>query len=189
SNGGSGGAVINLVIGGDAARDVGFGHVKGSAERAGQAGAAGTQLLGGAGHADLQSGEGDDAVASASADIERGRAQERAGAGADIEAHHFADAQADSGVVAESVTSFEHRLRAQGRAVGGRAGLSDENQLGGGGGADGNSAGVGAAHSRSAEADGDIGGDVVGQVGESGHAIGSGHGQRALQGPAAIAAR
>src|SRR5207247_7511933 len=51
-------------------------------------------------------------------------------------------------------------------AVGSRTGLRGEDQAVGGGGADGDSAGVGAVEARSAESQGDIGGDVVGKIGE-----------------------
>src|SRR5262249_17527305 len=151
------------VIRGDAARDGRLVHVKGAAQSAGQATAVGAQLLASTGHADLQSGERNRAVAGSGADVQGGSAQEHAGAGADGEGNRLTGAQADARVVAEGVASFEHRLRAQGRAVGGRAGLGDENQLGGSSGADRNSAGVGAGQARGAESQGDVGGDVVGQ--------------------------
>src|SRR5262249_28087284 len=159
SNSSGRGTVINLVVSNDAARDASRIHVKGAAQRVGRdTSSAGTQLLAGAGHTDLQPGKANGAVASSSADIERGIAQQRASSGSDGEAHHFAGAQADGRVIAEGVTSFEHRLRAQSRAVGGRPGLGRENQLGRGSGADGNSAGVGAGDSRSGESQGNIGG-------------------------------
>src|SRR5262249_61190665 len=53
SDGGGGGAVVNLIVSRDAARDHGFGDVKGTAQRTGQATAVRAELLAGAGHGDL----------------------------------------------------------------------------------------------------------------------------------------
>src|SRR5262249_7003362 len=152
--------------GSDAGGHRGLGHVKGTAQGAGQAAGAGAQLLVGAGQADCQSGEADGAVAGSGADVQRAGALKSARASAEGQVDDFAGAQANRGGIAEGVARFEQRRRAQGRAVGGRAGLSSEEEPIGGGRTDRNAAGVGGAEARGAESQGDVGGDVVREIGE-----------------------
>src|SRR5262249_32872536 len=93
------------------------------------------------------------------------------------------------GVIAEGVARLEHWLRAQGRAIGGRAGLRGEDEPIGGGGANGDGAGGGGGYSRSAENQGDVGGGIVREIGEGDQARDDGPVGRALESAAAGAAR
>src|SRR5439155_852983 len=185
-DGGSRGAVVNLVVRRDAGGHRRFGYVKRSAHCAGQAaGDAGRQLLGRAGGADLEAGKAHHAVAGRSADVERGGALEQAGSGTEGEGHHFRGAYANSGIITKRIAALDHGLGAEGRTVNGRAGLGGKDQPVGCSRTDRNRGGVGAAQAGAAEADRDVGGNVVGQIGEGDDAIDRGQVGRALQGAAA----
>src|SRR5262249_12103445 len=140
------GAVVDLAAGGDAASHGDWVHGEGGAGGAGQAGAAGQELLAGADRVDGQAREADHATTVQSAVVQAGGALECPGAGAQRQIAHLTAAQPDGGVIAEGILGPEHGLGIESRAVSARTGLSDKDQLGRGGRADGNGAGVGAGY-------------------------------------------